>query len=131
MGDHGRGHSIRQVTYHWVLQVFGTFLPNLRHMSLPDVAPMEQTASNDLIRAVVTAYARAKGRHLDPAPAYQAAVRVLMDRNRNLTPDDAVDCLLAMLAHAARYHPEWLQVEQPVSGAFLRRCKRTPAKSTE
>ena len=100
-------------------------------MSLPDVAPMEQTSSDDLIRAVVTAYARAKGRHLDPGLAYQAAVRVLMDRNRNLTPDDAADCLLAMLAHAARYHPEWLQVEQPVSGAFLRRCKQGPAKSTE
>ena len=100
-------------------------------MSLLDVAPMEQNASDDLIRAVVTAYARAKGRHLDPAPAYQAAVRVLMGRNRNLTPDDAVDCLLAMLAHAARYHPEWLQVEQPVSGAFLRRCKRDSAKRTE
>jgi hypothetical protein len=92
---------------------------------------MEQTSSDDLIRAVVTAYARAKGRHLDPGLAYQAAVRVLMDRNRNLTPDDAADCLLAMLAHAAQYHPEWLQVEQPVSGAFLRRCKRGSAKSTE
>ena len=98
-------------------------------MSLLDVAPMEQTSSDDLIRAVVIAYARAKGRHLDPAPAYQAAVRVLMDRNRNLTPDDAVDCLLAMLAHAARYHPEWLQVEQPVSGVLLRRCKRNPDKN--
>ena len=100
-------------------------------MSLLDVAPMEQNASDDLIRAVVTAYARAKGRHLDPGLAYQAAVRVLMDRNRNLTPDDAADCLLAMLAHAARYHPEWLQVEQPVSGAFLRRCKRGPNKRSE
>ena len=100
-------------------------------MSLPDVAPMEQTSSDDLIRAVVTAYARAKGKHSDPALAYQAAIRVLMDRNRNLTPDDAADCLLAMLAHAGRHHPEWLQVEQPVSGAFLRRCKQGPAKSTE
>lgn len=85
---------------------------------------MEQTASDDLIRTVVTAYARARSRHTDPAPAYQAAVRVLMDKNRNLTPDDAVDCLLAMLVHTARHHPNWLQVEQPVSGVLLRRCKR-------
>jgi hypothetical protein len=99
-------------------------------MSLLDVAPMEQNASDELIRAVVTAYARTKGRHSDPGLAYQAAVRVLMDRNRNLTPDDAVDCLLAMLAHTARHHPEWLQVEQPVSGAFLRRCKRDPDKGS-
>ena len=93
-------------------------------MSLLDVVPMEQKASDDLIRAVVTAYARARSRHTDPALAYQAAVRVLMDRNRNLTPDDAVDCLLAMLAHTARHHPDWLQVEQPVSGVLLRRYKR-------
>jgi hypothetical protein len=53
-----------------------------------------------------------------------------MDRNRNLTPDDAVDCLLAMLAHTSQHHPEWLQVEQPVSGAFLRRCKRAPDKGS-
>jgi len=85
---------------------------------------MEQKASDDLIRAVVTAYARARSRHTDPALAYQAAVRVLMDRNRNLTPDDAVDCLLAMLAHTARHHPDWLQVEQPVSDVLLRRCQR-------
>jgi|1186.fasta_scaffold957249_2 hypothetical protein len=92
---------------------------------------MEQTASDELIRAVVTAYARAKGQHADPGLAYQAAARVLMGRNRNLTPDDAVDCLLAMLAHAARHHPEWLQVEQPVSGAFLRRCKRNLDKGAK
>jgi hypothetical protein len=100
-------------------------------MFLLDVAPMEQNASDDLIRAVVTAYARAKGKHSDPALAYQAAIRVLIGRNRNLTPDDAADCLLAMLAHAGRHHPEWLQVEQPVSGAFLRRCKRDAAKGME
>jgi hypothetical protein len=91
---------------------------------------MEQSVSDELIRAVITAYARAKGRHSDPGLAYQAAVRVLMDRNRNLTPDDAVDCLLAMLAHTSQHHPEWLQVEQPVSGAFLRRCKRAPDKGS-
>ena len=98
-------------------------------MTFLDVAPMEQTASDELIRAVVTAYARAKGKHSDPGPAYQAAIRILMDRNRNLTPEDAVDCLLAMLAHAARHHPEWLQVEQPVSGVLLRGCKRGPDKN--
>ena len=92
---------------------------------------MEQNASDELIRAVVTTYARTKGRHPDPSLAYQAAVRVLMNRNRNLTPDDAVDCLLAMLAHTAQHHPEWLQVEQPVSGAFLRRCKRNADKRLE
>jgi hypothetical protein len=107
-----------------VLQVLSVFLPNLWHKSLLDAAPMEQTTSDDLIRAVVTAYARAKGRHPDPALAYQAAIRVLMNRNRNLTPEDAVDCLLAMLAHTARHHPDWLQVEQPVSDVLLRRCQR-------
>jgi hypothetical protein len=78
---------------------------------------------------VVTAYARTKGMHSDPGLAYQAAVRVLMDRNRNLTPEDAVDCLLVMLAHAARHHPEWLQVERPVSGALLQSCKRDPDRN--
>jgi len=85
---------------------------------------MEQRTSEDLVRTVVTAYARAKGNHPDPGQAYRAAVRVLMERNRNLTPEEAVDCLLAMLIYATQHHPDWLQVEQPVSGALLRQCQR-------
>ena len=90
---------------------------------------MEQTASDELIRAVVTAYACAKGMNSDPGEAYRAAIRVLLERKRNLTPEDAVDCLLAMLAHAARHHPEWLQIERPVSGAILQSCKQDRSRS--
>ena len=39
-------------------------------------------------------------------------------------PEEAADRLIAMLCYAAEERPEWLQVEQPVAGAFLSRPRR-------
>ena len=85
---------------------------------------MERSASEDLIRTVVGAYARAKSMQPDPEAGYRAAVAILLRHNRKLTPDEAADRLIAMLRYAAQERPEWLQVEQPVAGAFLNRCRR-------
>lgn len=85
---------------------------------------MDRSASEDLIRTVVRAYARANCMRPDPEAGYRAAIAILMRHNRKLTPDEAADRLIAMLFYAAQERPEWLQVEQSVAGAFLNRCRR-------
>ncbi|UEM01512.1 hypothetical protein JL101_016010 [Skermanella rosea] len=82
---------------------------------------MERSASEDLIRTVVCAYARAKSMLPHPDAGYRAAIEILLKHNRRLTPEEAADRLIAMLCYAAEERPEWLQVEQPVAGAFLSR----------
>ncbi|UEM18820.1 hypothetical protein JL100_017140 [Skermanella mucosa] len=86
---------------------------------------MERLASEDLVRTVVGAFARARSERPHPeAAGYRAALAILLKHNPRLTPEEAADRLIAMLCYAASERPEWLQVEQPVAGAFLERCRR-------
>ncbi|WP_158046062.1 hypothetical protein [Skermanella pratensis] len=85
---------------------------------------MERLASEDLVRTVVGAFAQARSVRPHPEAGYRAAIAILLKYNPKLTLEEAADRLIAMLCYAASERPEWLQVEQPVAGAFLERCRR-------
>jgi hypothetical protein len=83
---------------------------------------MNDRPSEELIHTVISTYVRARSAHHDLGQSYRAAVRVLMERNPNLSFDEAVDCFLAMLLYVGHHRPHWLRVERKTCDMLLRQA---------